>query len=257
MAIPVRVGSGTGVEDTAGAINVQKTSCTTGNIIILQVVLDGDSDLNGLTFNDTNDTVEALDGTDNTMTTITAPSQIGVSASSHWLYIGRSMVTGTVSIDVTTAGEDAYCRVYEFSGVHTGTALTDVIENASAGAFINGTGNSASVLDTTVTTLGADRLALNFIGVNDDSTAAYSSFTSETGGDWTLTDQFEASAGTDAAILLQTADMASAGTIDGGSMAMDSDPWGVIGFALIPPAAAGGTEDPFPFVGGGFYPVEG
>jgi hypothetical protein len=226
------------VEDTAGAANVQKTGCTAGNIIILQIVADGDSDLNAVTFNDTNNTVEALDGTDNTMTVITAPSQIGTSASSHWIYIGRSMVTGTVSIDVTTAGEDIYLRVYEFSGVNTGTTLADVIENASAGAFINGTGNSASVADTTVTTLGADRLALNFIGVNDDSVAAYSSFTSETGGDWTLTDEFEASAGTDSAILLQTAPMASAGTIDGGTMAMDSDPWGVIGFALIPPSGA-------------------
>ena len=248
MAIPVRVGSGTGVEDTAGAVNVTKSGCTVGNIIILQVQLDGDSDFNGITFNDTNSSVENLAGTTNTMTQISGPETNGAwqvgpgSASSHWIYIGRC-TNASVSIDVTTAGEDAYCRVYEFSGVHAGTTLADVIENGSAGVAVNGVGNTASVLDTAVTTLGADRLALNFISVNDDSTTAYASFTGETGGDWTLTDEFEAAAGTDAAILLQTADMASAGTIDGGSMAIDSDPWGVIGFALIPPAS--GQTPPF------------
>lgn len=241
---PTRVGSGTGVEDTAGAINVTKTGVTVGNLIIVQAMADGDSSLVALTFNDTNNSVESITGTANTMTLLTGhPIKIGVTdppsaGGSHWLWFGRATAT-TASIDVTTAGQDTYIRVYEFTNVNTGTTFNDIIENGSAGTAVNEFGNSGTVPDVGVTTLGPDRLALNFIGVNDDSTDAYESFTGETGGDWVLTDQFEAAGGTDGAIFLQVADMPSAGTINGGTMTMDSDPFGVIGFALKPVEEAG------------------
>ena len=130
-------------------------------------------------------------------------------------------------------GNDIYVRVYEFTNVSTGTTLATVIENSTAGNATNGVDTSATASDTAVTTLGPDRLALNFVAVNDDN--AISAFTGETGGDWTLAvAPYAESTGTDGAIGLQAATMATADTINGGTGSIvDSDAWGVVGFALI------------------------
>jgi hypothetical protein len=256
MAAPVWVKSSAGVVDTTGAFTASLVGVAVGNLIVFQVNADGDTDFNAVTFTDTNNTIEDLAGTDNTMTAIAAQA-IGSSVSSHWLWLGRALAT-TVSIDASTAGEDVYCQIHEFSGVHTGTLITDVIENVTAGSFVNGTGTTTPVADTGVTTLGADRLACNFYATNDDVQSTFASFMGETGGDWILRTSFGSATGTDAAVALQTATIAAAGTINGGSDAITSGvSWGNIGFALIPAVVGGAVEDPYPYIAGGYFPTEG
>jgi hypothetical protein len=95
-------------------------------------------------------------------------------------------------------------------------------------------GTSATINDAAVATLGPDRLALNFVGINDDNAVA--AFTGMIGGTWAeATAEYADAGGTDACIQLQTAAMAAAGVIDGGSTSnVDAtDGWGSIGFALI------------------------
>lgn len=68
----------------------------------------------------------------------------------------------------------------------------------------NEVGTSASASDAIVKTIGSDRLALNFVAVNDDN--AISAFTGETGGNWALAvTPYADSGGTDGAIALQSA----------------------------------------------------
>jgi hypothetical protein len=206
---------------------------TAGNIIVLHLFQDGTG--TNPTFDAFNN-VEALDGTDSSMTLVASAAAVGGTPNAkQFIHIGRSMITGTPgpSADITTAGDDLYCRMYEFATVSAGTTLATVIENSTAGSFSNGTPlTQAQINDTAVVTLGADRLALNLVAVNDDN--AVGAFTGMTGGTWAEAAEYAEPFGTDATIQLQTAAMASAGTIDGGSYTMvASDAWGVVGFALI------------------------
>ena len=239
MAAPAFVGAGTGIADVGGNASSTRTGATVGNLIILQVLVDGTT-TTGFTFSAGTGTsgVEALDGTDNTLTLLGSFDIASPAVGKQFLYIGRAITTTADPIGTPSGGTvDTYCRTYEFSGVHTGTTLAAVIENGSAGSTVNGVGNSTTVADSGVTTLGADRLACNFVAVNDDNVLI--DFTSETGGDWTeAVAEFASATGTDGAIQLQTATIASAGTINGGTYTMVTDPWGVVGFALIPQAAA-------------------
>jgi hypothetical protein len=119
-----------------------------------------------------------------------------------------------------------------FYNVSTGTTLASVIENGTAGATVNVTGTSNTAADASVQTLGPDRLALNFLAINDDN--AFAGFTGQSGGTWTLGHTVAEASGTDGATAMLYAAMATAGTIDGGTGSItDSDAWGVVGFALI------------------------
>ena len=189
--------------------------------------------------------IENLAGTDNVWTPIATGSVnntfIAVGnpdAALHFLHIGRCLSTSAPTISgANSTSEDLYILSHEFSGVNTGTSLSDVIENGSAGTMASGDGTSTTVSDTDVTTLGAERLALNFVGIADDA-SGLASFTGETGGDWTLPANalFESASGTDGTVAMMIAEIASAGTIGGGSDTIVNLPWGVIGFALIPQA---------------------
>jgi hypothetical protein len=235
---PSYVNASTGTTDATGAwTHTSAAPAAAGNILIVQALQDGtaaDVSITSVT------NAEDLAGTDNTLTSIGEFAVgSGPNASQH-LWIGRALSTSAMVITGANAGgDDVYVRVYEFANINTGTALTDVIENASAGATVNSSGTSATASDAGVTTLGSNRLALNFVAVNDDN--AISEFTGESGGDWALAvSPYAASGGTDGAIALQIAEIAAAGTIDGGTGSIvDSDPWGAVGFALIGTAPAG------------------
>jgi hypothetical protein len=179
--------------------------------------------------------IEALDGTDSTITQGWSGSepQIGSNASKLLFFLGRCIANGTCTFNATTAGQDVYVQVHEFANVNpAGTTVATVIENSTHGGYVNTTGNSTTVADADVTTLGANRLAVNIVGINDDNNVI--AFTGESGGDWLLRANFIAAAGTDAAIGLQTASMPSTGTISGGTYTQVTDPWGTIGFAFKP-----------------------
>lgn len=246
MAAPALAQAGTGVVDTTGGAAAGISSgATDGNILILQVLQDGTGS-GQVAFDSANSSgCKNLAGTANQATTIsTFDVGSAVNARQH-LWIGRVNADVAPVLAVSNSGtDDLYLRLYEFSGVNTGTTLAAVIENATAGSTVSTAGTSATIADAGVTTLGADRLALNFVAGNDDN--ALDAFAGMSGGTWAeAVAEFASATGTDGVIGLQTATIASAGTIDGGTdgWADATDGWGVVGFALIPPGAAA-VSDP-------------
>jgi len=238
MAAPTYITASTGTTDAGGAwSHTSAVPSAAGNIYIVQVVQDG-TGANTISV-DSVTNAENLAGTDGVLTSI-GEFNIGsaVAASQH-LWIGRSLNTSAMVITGGNTGtDDLYIRVYEFSGVSLGTTLATVIENVTAGSTTTGAGTSTTVADAAVTTLGSNRLALNFIGFNDDLTGFTGSFTGETGGNWVSVASYGSSTGTDGALNLNTATIASAGTIDGGTMTITSMAWGCVGFALKPAGTA-------------------
>jgi hypothetical protein len=181
--------------------------------------------------------IENLAGTDNVYTFLvggTTNAPVGnPAAASQYIYIGRSLSTSAPTASGSNAsGDDFYWRFYEFTDCSTGTTLATVIENATAGSFVNGAATSATCADTGVTTIGVDRLACNFGAINDDL-SGIAVFAGATGGTWAHFQLFEDSTGTDGTVFFEDAAMPTAGTIDGGTDAITSLAWGVIGFALI------------------------
>jgi hypothetical protein len=247
VTVPTFVQASTGSTDSAGAWTATGAAGTTGNLVIFHLFIDGATSAPGFT---TFTNVENLAGTDNAMTSIAAQWCGGTDVAQHQLLFGRLLNTSAPTITGTNAaGDDLYWRWYEFTGVATGTTIGTVIENIITGNVSNQykveRGTSASVADAGVQTNDVDRLACNFVGADDDVTIG--PFTGMTGGTWAETvAEFSSATGTDAMIQLQTADMAAAGTIDGGTVAPSlSCSWGVIGFALIGTTVAGGAvSDP-------------
>ena len=247
MAAPTFIEASAGVTITTGVGTptiASGSSWTAGDVVVLHVLQDGTSTAPSLagTANISN-----LAGTTDTMTVI-GPGAYPVgspTAGNQFLWIGRAVSSASaISADVSTAGDDCYMRLYVFRDVNTGTALADVIENSSAGNAPSTPLTQAAVNDRAVITLGSDRLALNLVAINDDN--AMGAFTGMTGGTWAEpTAEFADPTGTDGCIQLQTATIASAGTIDGGSFTMAaSDGWSVVGTALIPASAAAPTSYP-------------
>lgn len=244
MAAPVWIVASPGATDAAGAWSYTVNAPgAAGRVIIVQVVQDGTTN-GAVTFTGASN-IENLAGTDNAWTDITGPNADGswpvgsAEAARQFLKIGRSLSTTAPTISGgNSTSEDLYIRAHEFSDVNTGTTLAAVIENGSAGTAVNGAGTGTTISDTGVTTLGADRLALQLVAANDD--IAIDSFTGESGGNWAdPVGVYAESSGTDASLQLQTAVMLSAGTIDGGSDTVVSAAWGVVGFALIGTTPAG------------------
>jgi hypothetical protein len=117
-------------------------------------------------------------------------------------------------------------------------ALMYAFRNVALSSFTEaesfGSGAGQTINARPVTTTGNARLVVSFVFVNDDN--AVNSFTGETGGDWIeAVNEYTTTQGSDGCIQLQTATMATGGTITGGSFTMSaSDPWGVRAFALKP-----------------------
>jgi hypothetical protein len=146
----------------------------------------------------------------------------------QWVYYKFATGTESGTITITIGGSSSkMARMYSFRNV----ALSSFTEG---GGF--GSGYSSTINAPSVTTTDTNRLAVSFVFVNDDN--AVDSFTGETGGDWAeAVSEFTTTEGSDGCVQLQTATMASARTISGGSYNMgmyNSDPWGVRAFALKP-----------------------
>lgn len=229
MAAPAFVAASTGQVFTTGTATFTAT-VTSGNAVLLHIFRDGTS---GPVDPTTLVGIANVAGTDSAITKL-AGSNVGNPATgTNNIYFGRA-TSASISAARGSITDDLYGRFYEFSNVNAGTTVADIIENATAGSFAEAqsAGAVAAIADVGVTTLGVDRLALNLIGVDDDN--ALGDFTGETGGDWTLAASYGSATGTDGEIGLETAAMAAAGTINGGSFTMAAaDSWGVVGFALI------------------------
>jgi len=249
MAAPTFVSAGTGATDAGGAWSYTcQASDAAGRIFIVQILQDGPSA--GALTSIVGTNVESLDGTDNTWTLIRSATVGASDEALQHLYIGRALSTSAPTISgANSSTDDIYIRSYQFTDVSTGTTLATVIEN-DAGAddlTTSFAGTSATAEDAVVTTFGANRLALNFLAVNDDNPIAQ--FSGQSGGTWVEVAEYATATGTDGAIQLQHAAMASAGTINGGTASItDSDAWGVVGFALIgtPEAVYIPHRNPYP-----------
>lgn len=188
-----------------------------GDVVILQVLQDG-STSGAVALTSVTGTVANLAGTSGAMTSLGGPFNVGnpVAAYQH-LWIGRLTTnpSGTITFSGTNStSEDVYIRLYFFKNVTAGTTLESVIENSVAGSVTNSSGTGANASDASVTTLGPDRLALNFIAVNDDNAIAV--LTGMTGGAWAIAyPAYAESSGTDGAVVLQVA-------VPGGTY----QPWG-------------------------------
>jgi hypothetical protein len=240
VAAPSFVAAGAGNVATTGTA-VPDTIASTplaGQVVLVHGVLDGTTGAPAL---GTITNVSSLSGSASSLTLATPSGgeDVGAAAAKHFFWLGRVTANGTVTVNIGTTGNAFFFRVYTFSGVASGTTVAAIIENGGS-AYVNATAATAAVTDTGVTTNGADRLAVQLVAVNDDN--ALASFTGETGGDWTeAVAEFASATSSDGCVQLQTATIASAGTINGGSQTMAAaDAWGVIGFAFLP--AAGGLS---------------
>jgi hypothetical protein len=156
----------------------------------------------------------------------------GDGAGLHAAYRKTAAGSESGSLSVSTTDSEVigvYGRMYRFTGA-----------NGSEGAGQEG-GSSDTIPDRTVTTSGADRLAVNLVAIEDDVTVA--AFTGMTGGTWAeAVGAYETTIGFDATLQIQVAQIASAGTINGGTQTIaTTESYHVIGFALIagnPPVAA-------------------
>lgn len=208
MAAPRLIDAGTGATDAGGAWTYTcQASGAAGRVFIVQILQDGST--NGAVTVTGATNIEDLAGTDNAWTQIPGANADGsfpVGASGEarqFLYIGRALSTSAPTISGgNSTSEDLYIRSYQFADVSIGTTLATVIENATAGSTVNNVGTSATADDASVQTLGLDRLALNFVAVNDDN--LISVFTGESGGDWKLfAAPYAEASGTDGALGLQ------------------------------------------------------
>lgn len=141
--------------------------------------------------------------------------------------------SGTIAV-ARPGGSDAFIgRMYRVTGWLNDATMT---ANFESGATLNGL--ATNIDQPSVTTGGVERLVVAFVGVRDDN--ALDAFTGTTGGTWAeAVAEFTTIVGADGALGLQTATLASAGTISGGVDTMAaSDPWRVHAFAIKPAAAA-------------------
>lgn len=241
MAAPTFVAAGAlAIWQSGAAVTLSKTTCTAGNLLIIQVVVDGTdtTTLSAIT------NIQNLAGTTGAVDDLLSTDFIlgNPGAAEMDVFLGRVTANGTCSVGIASGGVDLYGVIWEFTNVSTGTTFATVIENAAqtfppgSPDFLETRGTSATISDHDVTTNGVDRLAINLIGVDDDNQADFDTeaFTGQTGGTWVCGGGFGSATGTDGALGLQHAAMAAAGTIGGGTRAMAaSDNWGVVGFALI------------------------
>ena len=237
MAAPTHVVTNlTNTVETGASMDVVLPNASghaVGDLIIAAILKDGTTAATPAINAGSSLGIEDIDGTDDAVT-ILGPYNVGSAAAAQiYLVIGRALVTTAITIALdTTSADDKYMTISAFRDVNTGTTLASIMEQNGTTTPATSAGTSTTVADAGVTTTGADRLALNFVGVNDDNVVG--AMTGMTGGTWVDRGQFASATGTDGAMSVQTAAMASAGTIDGGSYTMlASDEWGVVGFALI------------------------
>lgn len=113
---------------------------------------------------------------------------------------------------------------------------------ATSGAYIEGatsvaSANSGDVNMPSITSTVADCLAMAFAAVN--LSQAIGNPTGASGGTWAEASQFSSAAS--AEFLVETAGLASAGTISGGTIDVTTNGWAISGFALLPAAPVAGA----------------
>lgn len=135
---------------------------------------------------------------------------------------GGATVPVTYAATGTAANSNALAQIFRFTG--SGAGLIDT----SSGGTNTGTASSAAVFAAVATSL-ANQLAVGFVWAITGTTILSS--TGETGGDWV--EAFAEDTATGHMIDCQTANMASAGTITGGTATLGATTtWRTFSFAL-------------------------
>ncbi len=135
-------------------------------------------------------------------------------------------LSGTLSVTVATpqTNEIVIGQMYAWRNV-------DTVNPFGTPSLQSGSGTTVSM--PSLTTTIANSVAVAFFAVGSSTTAASS--TGESGGDWTETVAEDATAtGNDATVGCQHANMASTGTISGGSFTVTSGGWACQGIILQP-----------------------
>lgn len=147
-------------------------------------------------------------------------------------YIWGKIADGTETGSVTVTFPNDFvvtkmARCFRFKYNNT-TSVAAAVESINTGQATSNTYAAANVTSTVDLAL-----AVQFVAVADDN--ATGSFTGESGGDYTEDATYVYSGGTGGAHSVQTAELATAGSITGGTFVMAaSDPWGVIGLIIKP-----------------------
>lgn len=224
------VQAGTGLTVASGIATLDITGATAGNLLVFHIQYAGLTD--DWTYSDHNN-IQRLDGTLNDIDSIINGAQVGATRL-HAFQTARVTANGTCSVtaNVGASGEDLFARIYEFSGASLGTSVDTVFEGDNAPGWSVSSGTGTTVSDAGITTLGPNRLALQCVALA--SNQAIGDFTGESGGDWTEAAEYQSAAAVTGTLQLQTAPIASAGTINGGTVTVSSIAWGVLGTAIIP-----------------------
>jgi hypothetical protein len=183
--------------------------------------------------------LETIEGVSGNIDAIVSGSSVG--GISHGVFLGRAETNGTISIDATVgaSGEDLYLQWHEFDGVTSSTTFigsSGVFENGSIPSgrdVAGGTGTDPNFAGSVVTSNGADRLGITMMALA--SNQATSSWTGETGGDFTEATEFQSATGSTATLQLQTASLATPTTVADGTQTLGaSTDWVICFFALNP-----------------------
>jgi hypothetical protein len=170
---------------------------------------------------------------------------------SGYVEIGVSSRGGTDAL-VVAAAIKQNCSGSE-AGVSISITCTDSLKtfgqiNVRTEAFDNvatsitpfegvasGNGTGTTVSDAGVVCSDVNRLACNIIGLAQGGSNIVA-FSGQTGGTWAQETggEFTSTSGTNGILDFQQADMASGGTIDGGTLTQTSHTWAVLGWALVP-----------------------
>jgi hypothetical protein len=186
-------------------------------------------------------------------TLLSGPHVVETTIGRHWIY--GKIATGTEDGAANALGTQAVTtmrsgRCYSFTGWVSGT----ITDNVPTGSFSSTSHSTDPQMPTVITTV-AGALAIACVVQNDNNTLGAA--TGSTGGTWAeATAEYVAALTPGLVLQLQTCTpTANPGTVTGGSVAATNDPSGVIGFEIRPSLPPVGTEDPYPYVGSGYYPT--
>jgi hypothetical protein len=160
-----------------------------------------------------------------------ATHRMGTTSNGEFYIFGKiadGTETGSVTITFPNDfGVTKMARCYRFKN-NNSTSVVAAIESVASGQ-----GTSTTYAAQSVTSTVNLALAVQFVAVADDNVTG--SFTGESGGDYTEDATHVYTGGTGGAHSVQTAELATAGSITGGTYVMAaSDPWGVIGLVIKP-----------------------
>ncbi len=165
------------------------------------------------------------------------------------------------TIIATATGTNVVTRIYRMlsAGTETGNLSLSGLNSGDAHisrmllitradtveASATNTGSDKTPAHASVTTTGAGRLVLSFMGINDDETA--SSFTGETGGNFVLYSNSTTALGDDGGLSIQQADLTASGTISGGTWSYSgaTEDWADVSFACYAGTLPSYEQDSF------------